>query len=1058
MTVARVELQLLGGFSVRVDGAPVPAFPRRHAAALVKLLALVPGHRLPCERALDALWPDLLLDEARPRLHKAAHYARRTLGRREAVVLHTDSVALFPGADVSVDVARFEAAADAALGAPQGAVSVACGEAADLYAGELLPEDVYEPWTEGLRERLRLRYLALLRSAGRWDEVLALDPADEQAYLALLRRAVDDGDRAAAVRCYQRMERALSDELGIGPGPEAMALRERAVAMAAAPPTRSSARPASMPEVAEEPRLVERDAELSRLEEIVTTTIGAGRGVVVLVTGEAGSGKTTLVRAALHRLRDRATVLTGSCDDLLVPRSLGPFRDIAAAAPDDLGAAFVPGADPEGVLPALLRLLAARPTVLVVEDVHWADDATLDAVRYLARRMGGVPSVLVLTYRDDELGRAHPLRLLLGSLTGASLRRIAVPPLSLSAVAELAGDAADPAELHRITRGNAFYVTEVLATGGSGVPETVRDAVLARLAGLSAPAQDVVQRLAVIPSRAERPLAEALAEGRLPALLEAERAGMVSGDAEHVWFRHELARAAVLSTLTAGELVAANRDVLDALLARGDRCSDVQLQARVVHHAAAGRCTDVLLRDGPGAAAAAAEVGAHRQAAETLRVVLEVGTGLDPVARAQLLTRRAYSLYYVNEFEDAWICATQAVMQAEAADDAVVLADALVALSKAAFWARGPLAARRAVGRAVELLEGAGDDARLAAALTDLARAHSNLATLGIVSEPASEAARFGERAMHLAMGLGRDDIRCQALFYLGSSKLAGGDETGFADLEEGIRLASVDPRLELKVRACVNAAGSAYRSGRFGDAERYVALGLRLADQGEFFGGEFRLRLTSAAIQASSGRWDAAIRELRELAAMPGDPAAMGQLARALLARLLARRGDPDAAEVLVQALSRAGAQDDVYIGGPLAAAAVELAWLRGQSAEMPALAEDVLRSATEVGHRASRAELSRYLQRAGHVVAVPPDAVGPWAPGLAGRWREAAAGWERLGERYEYALELSLSGDRHEALRGLRVLEQLGAAATLAVVREGTVPGQRRPDRRGPRLASPG
>jgi DNA-binding SARP family transcriptional activator/tetratricopeptide (TPR) repeat protein len=1045
----KVELELLGGFAVRIDGVPAAAFPRRHAAALVKLLALSPGHRLSCERVVDALWPDLLVEEARPRLHKAAHYARRVLGQQDAVVLRGDVVALFPDADVVVDVDTFEAEADAALA--DGADLAACSRAAALCPGDLLPDDVYEPWTEVAREHVRATRLEVLRGAQRWEQVLAVDPADEEAHLALLRQAVDAGDRAWALRVYARMERSLDDELGIGPGPEATALRERV--LAGATPTTGTAA-AAVPSWPSGAALLEREAQLRRLQEVLAATSSSGRGAVVLVTGEAGSGKTALVQEILNRVGDRVTTLRGGCDDLLAPRSFGPLRDVAEEIGGDLRDAFAAGGAAEQVLPAVLRLLAREPAVLVLEDVHWADDATLDVVRFLSRRMAGVPSVLVLTYRDDEVAETHPLRHLLGVLPAAV--RVPVPPLTVAAVAALAalaGEEVDAGRLHRLTRGNAFCVTEVLAAGGQGVPDSVRDAAVGCLAALSPAGRELVHRLAVVPSRAERRVAEALALGDARAVLEAERAGVLSGDPAFVWFRHELARAAVASTLTAGEQVVAHRAVLDVLLAEEAGAAAPMSPARLVHHAVGGRRSDVLLRLGPGAAEEAARTGAHRQAAETLRAVLEVAGGLGADQEAMLLTRRAYSLYYVNEFSHAWRTATRAVERAEQSGDAVVLADALVALSKAAFWARGPLTARRAAGRAVELLEQVGDDGRLAIALTDLARAHSNLGTPGIVAEPAADAVRFGERALRLAESLGRDDVRCQALFYVGSSRLAEGDERGRADLDQAIALASADPRLELKVRACVNAAGSAYRSGRPADAERYVVLGLRLAEQGEFFGGEFRLRLTSAAVRASTGHWDDAVAQLERLRRLSGDPAAMGQLASALLARLLARRGEGDRAAEVLAAARRLPAAQDVHIGGPLAVAAVELAWLRGEPAAMPALAAPALRAAAEVGHRGVPAELCRYLQRAGHHVQVPPRAPGPWAPALVGRWREAVAGWAVLGERYEQALELALAPDRAAAARGLALLDDLGAGAVVAALPV-RVPQPRRP-RHAPALS---
>ena len=164
----RVDINLLGGFSVVVDGRPVvaQAWTRRSAAALVKLLALRPGRRLPREQVMDLLWPDLLLDQAAPRLHKAAHYARTALGIQTAVVLSGDAVALLPDERVVVDVELFdEASAERAI---------------ELYAGDLLPDDLYEPWAEAERERLRTRYLGLLRATGRWADLLAAEPLDER--------------------------------------------------------------------------------------------------------------------------------------------------------------------------------------------------------------------------------------------------------------------------------------------------------------------------------------------------------------------------------------------------------------------------------------------------------------------------------------------------------------------------------------------------------------------------------------------------------------------------------------------------------------------------------------------------------------------------------------------------------------------------------------------------------------------------------------------------------------------------------------------------------------
>ena len=268
--------------------------------------------------------------------------------------------------------------------------------------------------------------------------------------------------------------------------------------------------------------LLEREPELGVLRAAVVEA-AAGRGSVVLVLGEAGIGKTSLLRAFLDGVGGSAAVLSGSCDDLLTPRALGPLRDAARGRRGPLADALA-GANPGAVFSAVTDELSggAHPTVLVVEDVHWADSATLDVVRYVGRRIGELPAVLLLTYRDDELGREHPLRGVLGGLTGPQVRRLVLRRLSPAAVSALAARTdVDPEALHRLTDGNPFYVTEALAAPGQAVPSTVVDAVLARLSRLSPDAQACLDQLAVVPSRVDLPLLRELCDDLAP-IAEAE--------------------------------------------------------------------------------------------------------------------------------------------------------------------------------------------------------------------------------------------------------------------------------------------------------------------------------------------------------------------------------------------------------------------------------------------------------------------------------------------------------------------------------------------------------
>ena len=237
MGTAGDEIILLGDFAVCVDGAVVDAshWRRRTAANLVKLLALASDRRLHREQVIDWLWPDMPVADAARRLHKAVYFARRAVGA-DGLETAGDSIVLFPGRELRVDVVAFETAASAALdGAP---ATEAIDAALSLYAGELLPDDRYEAWTELRREHVAHLHRQLLRAGRRWSELLALDPTDEAAHVAAMRVHVERGDRAAALAEYDRLVAVLHEELGAEPGQEATAARAAALALPVAPAER----------------------------------------------------------------------------------------------------------------------------------------------------------------------------------------------------------------------------------------------------------------------------------------------------------------------------------------------------------------------------------------------------------------------------------------------------------------------------------------------------------------------------------------------------------------------------------------------------------------------------------------------------------------------------------------------------------------------------------------------------------------------------------------------------------------------------------------------------
>ena len=411
--------------------------------------------------------------------------------------------------------------------------------------------------------------------------------------------------------------------------------------------------------------LLERGNELGILESLLSEASDSSSGRVVLVSGEAGVGKSALLGRFCDGLGTRppsARVLWAACDPLFTPRPLGPLLDISRFTDGRLRGLVDAGAKPHDVAVALLAELEfPAPTVFVLEDAHWADEATVDVLRLLSRRIDTTPALLIISYRDDELGRLHPLRGVLGPLPGsAALTRLRLGRLSADAVAELAaGSPVDADELYRTTSGNPFFVTEVLEAGTDQVPDTVRDAVLARTARLSRSARELLDAAAVVPQKAEMWLLESLIDAPAGVLEECLDSGMLRPRGMAVSFRHELARLAVEQALPPDWRRTLHSRALEALIDPPSGAPDL---ARVAHHAELALDRDAVLRFAPAAAERAASVGAHREAEGQYARALRFAGGLEPEARADLLERFSDECFLTDMRDEALEALDQALV------------------------------------------------------------------------------------------------------------------------------------------------------------------------------------------------------------------------------------------------------------------------------------------------------------------------------------------------------------------------------------------------------------
>ena len=774
--------------------------------------------------------------------------------------------------------------------------------------------------------------------------------------------------------------------------------------------------------------VLERDTELSALADAVQAAAG-GVGCVVLIMGEAGIGKSSLVEALRARLPGSGRMLVGYCDDLATPRTLGAFRDLVGSVRAELSRAVTDGSDRDRVLAALHAELSwpEHPTVLVIEDVHWADDATLDALRFLIRRIADLPAVLILTYRDDELDREHPLRGLLGQASRSDhVRHLPLGLLSPAAVRQLsAGSSVDADGLFALTSGNPFFVQELLDSAlGEQVPHTIVDAVLARLRQLDPPVQDALEQLAVVPSALERWLVDALvpdsAPGRVAVLAAAEQRGLLAVSTRGVSFRHELTRRAIAGSLPLARLVALNQRVVVALVARDG--SDV---AQIVHHAAQAGDAEAIVQYGPAAARDAARAGAHREAVAHFALVLEHADQFPADERAGLLEQYAVECYTIGAAERAAAAQRQAVELNRQQPDQRVLGASLRWLARMQWWAGDREEAERAVREAVQVLEWTGDKRQLALAL-------SCQSQLYMLATRPRESIGCGERAVALAREVGDVAITSHALTNIGTSQWLLEDPASQATMEEGLRIALDAGDVEDACRAYVNIVWQLLDRYRLDDAERYLAASVRFAEEAEFLAFLSYMHVERARLEFSRGLWDAAVRSA-ELSVDTSLPVRCPAIT--VIGRVATRRGQPEAASLLWTAWDLAVKANELQRIGPVAVARAEAAWLHGDRASVRDIALPVYQEAVRLDDRVHQAELAYWLAKAGQHVQPPGD--HPYAVQAAGRWREAAMLWESAGCPYEQAAALAESRDPESTLTALGILDELAAKPLATKVR---------------------
>jgi DNA-binding CsgD family transcriptional regulator len=676
-------------------------------------------------------------------------------------------------------------------------------------------------------------------------------------------------------------------------------------------------------------RLLERKRQQDRLDELLNDCI-AGRGRVALVTGEAGVGKSTLVEAFAMQAVDKARVLRGACEDLSIPDLLAPLYDLARDAGWEIG--HLSRDAPR--LPLFSQALSvfkssAKPTILIIDDLHWADDATLDFVRFLGRRISRSNILLLLISRDNTAGWQQRIRRALADIPADVVARVPVPLLSKDAIATLAAEVGrDPSPIYQLTGGNCFFVIELLrAPAGDDLPQTVKDAVLAHAERLSPAARIALNAVSVFPREAGALALESmLGPGVFGDLEECLSGGLLGSSADGYAFCHEVARRAVEAVLTTALRHNLNQRALDAL----KRLPGVSA-ARLLHHAVIARDAEVIREFALPAAEEAARLGGHREAAGHLQTALDFADALQPADRAALLERLAFEKYLVAYLPEALADVTEACQIHANLGHNLKVGRCLLLLSRFSYCVGDRMAAESHGSEAVRVLENVPPGA-------DLAMAHSNLSQLDMNADRPETAVPMGWKAIAQAEKLGRQDIVSHALNNIGSVLVWTSAAQARQCLARSLEIALAENLEEHVARAYTNLAFLEIRVLDYQRAGEILRVGIDYCTERDLDTWRDYMRGWQAERLLRTGQWDAAA----EIASLVLDNERSRALARfpagLALARLRLRRGDPvgDIVERLASVLERGR---ELQRLAPFATFMAERAWL-GQEDAAAALA----------------------------------------------------------------------------------------------------------------------
>jgi DNA-binding CsgD family transcriptional regulator len=771
-------------------------------------------------------------------------------------------------------------------------------------------------------------------------------------------------------------------------------------------------------------KLIERAEFLSSLHDQFSIA-SEGEGHCVLVSGEAGIGKTSLIKTFSYEIKNSGKIFQGTCDALFTPRPLAPLYDIALQMGNTVLNEILNAKDRTELFAVFFQELEKQTgtTLIIIEDVHWADEATLDFIKFLARRITRLPCLFILTYRDNEIHASHPLRNVLGQLPPDSFTRLQLAPLSRIAVNELAIEKGYSGEdIYRITGGNPFYVNEILANYSYGIPDTIKDSILSVYNHLNEKTKRVWSLMAILPTGFEIKYLQKIDPSFLECIQNCIQLRIIISEENILFFKHELYRRTIESSLSPFQRINLNKVILDSLRESFEKNGEIE---RIVHHAKNANEYDVVVKYAPIAAKKASSLGAHIEASKLYYTAIEFYQEHDTDLLIQLYESYVYECYLIGKIKDAIIYAGKLLHLLKEKNDLERIGNCMRFLSRL-WWLDGnkknsEFYAHQAIDLFID------QPASRAKAM-----AISTMAQLKMLSDQFEEGLLWGEKAIAMAKELHYEEALCHALTTVGTImvKTVSPMEKGITLMEQSLEIALHNCYQEHAGRAYINLASSAVIVKDYSYARKIVEEGLLYCEERDLNVWTQFLQSVKAILYLNAGNWHEAVRVANCLISNEYQ-IHMGKIdALAVVAKINMRKGDPDVLPLLQEAKVLALGIMELGSLFPVLVSFLEYEWITGKRIIENTFLEKVISMVEQRGNMFQSGEFAFWLLKARNQSLNTENIFEGYQTDTPKKARKAADIWKQLGCPYEQALAL-FEGDEDDKRKALDIIDKLGANA---------------------------